>query len=187
MKLSGPKTNKPLISRPVAQAAGLLRYNTGETCIRGHVNERLVSNRTCVTCHNLKAGSPYQLKVRRVRGQRWRDANRDNIQCRNKAWEKANREVRRLLTANRRARKKTAKGKFQHSDIVELLIRQRYLCANPYCVKNIAGCYTIDHKTPLTRGGSNWPRNLQLLCSPCNSSKWTKTQSEWLRSLRRKQ
>lgn len=39
---------------------------------------------------------------------------------------------------------------------------------------------SIDHKTPLSRGGSNWPGNIQLLCLPCNDSKGTKTMDEWI-------
>ena len=30
---------------------------------------------------------------------------------------------------------------------------------------------TIDHRIPKSRGGSNKPRNLQTMCSPCNFSK----------------
>jgi 5-methylcytosine-specific restriction endonuclease McrA len=33
---------------------------------------------------------------------------------------------------------------------------------------------------PLSRGGSNWPSNLQLLCKTCNSSKNNRTMEEWL-------
>ena len=38
---------------------------------------------------------------------------------------------------------------------------------------------TVDHKTPLVRGGTNSLDNLQLLCGPCNSSKGSKTNDEW--------
>jgi 5-methylcytosine-specific restriction endonuclease McrA len=31
--------------------------------------------------------------------------------------------------------------------------------------------YQIDHIVPLSKGGSNWPRNIQLTCRFCNHSK----------------
>ncbi len=112
--------------------------------------------------------------------------NPEPKRTRNRAFHVRRPDVRKILNIKRRARRLDAPGTFSNSDVVEFLHKQRYLCANPFCVTNIRDRYTIDHKTPIIRGGSNWPRNLQLLCSPCNSSKWTKTQSEWLRSLRRK-
>jgi 5-methylcytosine-specific restriction endonuclease McrA len=33
---------------------------------------------------------------------------------------------------------------------------------------------TVDHVIPLSVGGTNWLKNLQPLCSSCNSSKHTK-------------
>ena len=37
---------------------------------------------------------------------------------------------------------------------------------------------TFDHIKPLSTGGEDSESNLQLLCTPCNSSKGSKTQSE---------
>lgn len=38
---------------------------------------------------------------------------------------------------------------------------------------------TVDHVRPFSRGGLTVPRNLQLLCKPCNSSKSAHTMEEW--------
>jgi len=53
--------------------------------------------------------------------------------------------------------------------------RDRYRCT---------GCGTwealsVDHIVPESRGGSHEDDNLQTLCKPCNSSKGTKSQTEW--------
>lgn len=37
----------------------------------------------------------------------------------------------------------------------------------------------IDHKVPVSRGGDSKESNLQILCTPCNVSKGTKTMEEW--------
>lgn len=38
---------------------------------------------------------------------------------------------------------------------------------------------TVDHMRPFSRGGPTVPRNLQLLCTSCNSSKSAHTMEEW--------
>lgn len=40
-----------IITRQAALAAGLTRYFTGKPCIRGHVDQRLVSTKSCRTCN----------------------------------------------------------------------------------------------------------------------------------------
>ena len=42
---------------------------------------------------------------------------------------------------------------------------------------------TVDHITPLEKGGSDRPSNLQLLCGTCNSMKGTGTQGQLLKKL----
>ena len=43
---------------------------------------------------------------------------------------------------------------------------------------------TIDHITPRSKGGTDDPDNLQLLCGACNSTKGNRTQDELIQSLR---
>lgn len=105
--------------------------------------------------------------------------HRDPIKSRArvKAWVKANPLKKKRHVQLHRARKASAVGSFSPSDVEMLLLEQGGRCP---CGCDISKNYTIDHMTPLSRGGSNWPDNLQLLCRSCNSSKNTKTMAEWL-------
>lgn len=107
----------------------------------------------------------------------------DKARATAEAWLLANPDKRRATNGRRWARVQAAIGTFSESDIHAMLISQRRRCAAPHCGCNISTSYSIDHVIPLSRGGSNWPDNLQLLCSSCNSSKRDRTMEEWLSRL----
>ena len=58
---------------------------------------------------------------------------------------------------------------------------------------NCSGCkvhfpfriMTVDHIVPKSKGGTDHPDNLQLLCSACNSTKGTGTQANLIRKLKK--
>lgn len=54
-----------------------------------------------------------------------------------------------------------------------------------YCQRYVGSTYHIDHKLPITRGGTNDLSNLQLTCPRCNMRKGTLTHDEFLASKRR--
>lgn len=180
-----------LTSRKEAKAAGLTRYFTGVACPKGHICERFCSNRKCIRCLRTSDNA----KRRNVQnGKKWRDKNPELYKKQNalyyqknsvlfkaraKAWSKANPEYSRVQTLKRIARKKNATGDYSIYDIRGLFTSQKGKCAAPHCKKDIINNYHIDHIQPLSRGGSNWPSNLQLLCPPCNGSKWNRTMQEW--------
>jgi 5-methylcytosine-specific restriction endonuclease McrA len=72
-------------------------------------------------------------------------------------------------------------GKF---DIGKILCLQDMKCA--YCGQEISGLYHIDHKHPVSRGGTNDPENLQATCPKCNMRKGAMTHEEFLVSKRRR-
>ncbi len=83
-------------------------------------------------------------------------------------------EKERARNANRRARKKQAEGFHTAEDIMKIRAQQKDRCAHPWCRKKLKGNGHKDHRTPLTKGGTNWPWNIQLLCDFCNISKHNK-------------
>jgi 5-methylcytosine-specific restriction endonuclease McrA len=80
-----------------------------------------------------------------------------------------------------RARKANASGSHTAADIAALERMQRHCCA--YCRADLRKVgRSIDHIIPLSRGGSDAPANLQLLCRSCNSSKHARHPIEFARS-----
>lgn len=84
------------------------------------------------------------------------------------------------IKANVRRARLAGGGSHTKQDILAILKAQRGRCA--YCRCNISNRYTVDHITPVIRGGSNDPNNLQLTCKPCNSSKGAKHPLDFART-----
>lgn len=90
------------------------------------------------------------------------------------------REWNRIAQHNRRAA-----GKMPNSfEIGRMLCQQDAKCA--YCGELLSGQYHIDHKLPVSRGGSNDIENLHITCARCNLRKATLTHEEFLVSKRRR-
>lgn len=145
---------------------------------------------------NLRRRAHYQANVEsaKVAGRLWRVKNREKklrddaqwqrdnperVKDRNKRWQKKNKDVVRSFTRNYRAKKKAAQGVHNGQDVKALFDKQRGICACG-CGRNLGGGYDVDHIIPISRGGDNWPSNLQLLTPKCNKSKNAKTMEEWM-------
>lgn len=94
-------------------------------------------------------------------------------------WRARNKEKVRAYSQRRRARERGADGDFTADDIKRIFNLQQGKCA---CCKSVLRnlSYHIDHIIPLLLGGSNFPSNLQILCQPCNQSKWAKHPIEFM-------
>ncbi|HLQ04767.1 MAG TPA: HNH endonuclease [Verrucomicrobiae bacterium] len=96
-----------------------------------------------------------------------------------KAWRASHRERAReisLLHQNRRrAWCEGSDGSFTSQEWYRLCLSYAYACA--YC--EAWSPLTIDHRIPLSRGGSNSIDNILPACLSCNLKKGTKTESEF--------
>ena len=104
--------------------------------------------------------------------------NKSKIRVRQEKWRKANPKKLVVKEARRRGRKAKADGQFTHDDIILIYQKQNGKCF--YCGEVLNSKFDIDHKIPLSRGGSNWPENLCCACARCNRSKHTKTVEEFI-------
>ena len=52
---------------------------------------------------------------------------------------------------------------------------------HPHLLARQSGAFELDHKVPISRGGSNGEANLQVLCLPCHDGKSAGnfTDAEW--------
>lgn len=126
-------------------------FYTGKACSeKGHLSKRFVKTGGCVECFKEYS-----------------------------AWyKKAYREEYIAHSQNRRARIKEVGGTFNSSDIERMYLEQQALCTGCHGSLEVLG-YHIDHIMPISKGGSNWPDNLQLLCPECNLEKKAKLPEEW--------
>jgi CRISPR/Cas system Type II protein with McrA/HNH and RuvC-like nuclease domain len=113
----------------------------------------------------------------------WRKANPEKANEASRRWRENNHEKRAAYQRNREARKMQADGTHTDADIQKLFAQQGGRCnaCGKKLIRYNKKQYHVDHIEPLSRGGSNWPGNLQLLCPFCNLSKGDKDPIEWAR------
>lgn len=111
----------------------------------------------------------------------YRKQNREKVLQANAAWRAENKEKIYELNRNYRAAKRGAEGSHTKTDIQRIYELQRGCCAacSEPVKKSGNNRFHVDHILALSRGGSNYPENLQLLCMFCNLSKGPKDQFDW--------
>ncbi len=125
----------------------------------------------------------YQANKERIREREkeYRQRNRERENSWRRVYMKENRaRFRDRNTAavrRRRARRHGADGFHTEQDIRFIYDRQGGRCW--WCQCELNGTYEVDHRVPLSRGGSNDPSNLVVSCMSCNRRKHNKLPHEW--------
>lgn len=112
--------------------------------------------------------------------EKWYQENKERLSEIRRLHYQSNRGAYRANRLNRIARERSAEGRHTSKDVESLLKAQDHKCANCKACTRRTG-YHVDHIQPLSKGGSNWPDNLQILCPTCNLSKSDKDPIEWAR------
>lgn len=109
-----------------------------------------------------------------------RAADPEKDRQRSKDWARRNPEQALAISRNKKARKRKAEGSHTAKDISRIRELQSDRCA--VCKTELSAGGHVDHIQPLSKGGSNLPKNLQLLCAPCNMQKHTTDPIDFMRS-----
>lgn len=103
----------------------------------------------------------------------YRKVNKDKIQERVRQYRNTpeGKAKHRVSQHNRDARIKSNGGRLSSADIKIVMERQRGMCVAPNCNKSVRTSYHIDHRMPISKGGTNDIRNIDILCPSCNMRK----------------
>lgn len=118
--------------------------------------------------------------VNKAACRRYYSANSAKCREQNKRWSRENPDEYRAIRGSIRAKRKRAVGKFSPDDLRRIRAQQGDKCA--CCKSALNGKGEIDHIAPLSKGGTNFPNNLQLLCKPCNCAKGARDPIEFMQS-----
>jgi 5-methylcytosine-specific restriction endonuclease McrA len=129
----------------------------------------------------------------RERGRKWYAENRERVLVRSagryaenraalreyrRAYYRSHRDGYYAADMRCRARKANAPGRHTAADVAAIRAEQGNKCF--WCGEPLGRSYHVDHYIPLSKGGSNWPENLDVSCAPCNQSKGDKLPGEFL-------
>ena len=107
----------------------------------------------------------------------YQEKNREKFLEYGRKWSHNNLEKVAEKARKRRARKLQAEGTHSVADIALQLEAQNGRCW--WCGKPLGDSYHVDHRIPLSRGGSDAPGNLCISCPSCNVRKSDKMPWEW--------
>jgi len=138
-----------------------------------------------------------EANVERIREntRRYNDENRELIRKKQRKHRSENRELyrerqraRKVCPAKQRVYDNTRRARESGAD--GTCTPAQYLLKSEYHGNKCIYCgardnLTVEHRIPLSRGGTNWPANLAPSCVSCNCSKGTRTETEFKQYLER--
>lgn len=154
--------------RPCHAALSLARfYAKHEECVaRASEWQRANPAKSRAASLKWRAANP---AVYRASCKQTYEGHAEAMRARTALYRQINPEKPRIWNRNRRARLAGASGAHTQADIQTIYANQGGQCV--YCPGRLGDAYHVDHVTPLCRGGSNDPSNLQLTCESCNLTK----------------
>lgn len=178
--------------RDCAQTRRRKYYLKNQNALRQYSNEYYSQNSEKVKEYQKQYTKENEQKIK-SRAADWRHKNREILLMKKREYYLENKEQRleyfrkycqenpeyvQLCSARRRARKRNAKGSFtkdQWFEKCEFFNWQCYLCKKSLTVESAH----IEHRIPLSRGGTNWIANIAPACETCNLRKSNKTEKEY--------
>lgn len=115
------------------------------------------------------------------RAMKWARENKERVRQIQRDWHAKNPEKSRSKVRNRRAMISENGGHHTADDIIDIFSMQNGRCA--YCRIKVGKKYHVDHIVAVSKGGSNGRNNLQILCQPCNQTKFAKDPIVFAQSL----
>jgi len=113
-----------------------------------------------------------------AKNREWYQRNSEYAKSKSREWREANVERVRATLNTLRVNRNKAVGSFTAQDVAKLRDKQGDVCAG--CFSGLSAGYHVDHIIPLSKGGTSWPENLQLLCPTCNRRKGRKMPEQWM-------
>jgi 5-methylcytosine-specific restriction endonuclease McrA len=118
---------------------------------------------------------PELIERGREQAREWYHANKERARVRTRTWKRAHPEEVALYEQRRRGRSLGAAGDFTRAQWHNLVAQWCGRCA--YCGRSSK--LTVDHRIPVSAGGTNTIDNILPACPRCNSRKHDRTEDEF--------